>query len=89
MYDDWIKKTKNKTTTIATKAITELIFDPCKLVPGYFLELIPVLHHVRMFRCGQMTEGGTKGETKGVQLTAALWLKTPNYGNEQRCNYIP
>lgn len=75
MYDDWIKKTKNKTTTIATKAITELIFDPCKLVPGYFLELIPVLHHVRMFRCGQMTEGGDKGRDEGSAADGCVVIK--------------
>lgn len=31
----------------------------------------------------------TKGESMGVQLMAALWLKTANYGNEQCRNYIP
>lgn len=33
--------------------------------------------------------GGDKGRVGGVHLTAASWLKTPNYGDEERRNYIP
>lgn len=59
---------------------TPLAPDSCSLWPS-----------LRWLVCGQMWGGGggDKGRVGGVHLTAASWLKTPNYCDEERRNYIP
>lgn len=91
MYKILIKwQSKEKKT--AFKSLQPDQKSSCKsfILQGIFLKVISNCKCVTFYVSVWADDyGGTKGARKGVRLTAALWLKTPNYGNEQRRNYIP